>query len=381
MISDKKITEQQINEKGVISAPDVLTGTASENKLVFDQLARTIASSYNGLIDELMDSGAESIGVDVEGLDATDVNAALTELAAEKVDKVAGKGLSTNDYTNEDKAEVAKVAGKADQSALTAHIGDTSVHLSPSDKTAIADVANKVDKVAGKGLSTNDYTNEDKEEVAKVAGKADQSALTAHTGDTSVHVSSSDKAAIADVANKVDKVAGKGLSTNDYTNEEKAKLQTLQPLPDGGTDGQVLAKNGTGLAWETRELPADAQAKVDTHAADTTLHPTAAQKAGWDGKLDPNNVLAGRNVTIDRAGSTITINSDGSGGGGDITNADTVDGYHVDDTKGGTNPTTDNALWTAMRVLQQISGMGKVVVLPEEDAPQLNNYDLWLICE
>ena len=142
MISEKKITEQQINEKGVISAPDVLTGTASENKLVFDQLARTIASSYNGLIDELMDSGAESIGVDVEGLDATDVNAALTELAAEKVDKVTGKGLSTNDYTNEDKAEVAKVAGKADQSALTAHTGDTSVHLSPSDKTAIADVAN-----------------------------------------------------------------------------------------------------------------------------------------------------------------------------------------------------------------------------------------------
>ena len=322
MISDKKITEQQINEKGVISAPDVLTGTASENKLVFDQLARTIASSYNGLIDELMDSGAESIGVDVEGLDATDVNAALTELAAQKVDKVAGKGLSANDYTNEDKAEVAKVAGKADQSALTAHTGDAGVHLSPSDKAAIADVANKVDKVAGKGLSANDYTN-----------------------------------------------------------EEKAKLQTLQPLPGGGADGQVLAKNGTGLAWETRELPADAQAKVDTHAADTTLHPTAAQKAGWDGKLDPNNVLAGRNVTIDRAGSTITINSDGSGGGGDITNADTVDGYHVDDTKGGTNPTTDNALWTAMRVLQQISGMGKVLVLPEEDAPQLNNYDLWLICE
>lgn len=34
-------------------------------------------------------------------------------------------------------------------------------------------VSNKVDKVTGKGLSTNDYTNEDKAEVAKIAEKAD----------------------------------------------------------------------------------------------------------------------------------------------------------------------------------------------------------------
>ena len=32
-----------------------------------------------------------------------------------KVDKVEGKGLSTNDYTDEDKAEVAKIANKVDK--------------------------------------------------------------------------------------------------------------------------------------------------------------------------------------------------------------------------------------------------------------------------
>lgn len=37
--------------------------------------------------------------------------------------------------------------------------------------------------------------------------------------------------------NKVDKEEGKGLSTNDYTNEDKAKL-----IPTGGTTGQVLVK-------------------------------------------------------------------------------------------------------------------------------------------
>lgn len=54
-----------------------------------------------------------------------------------KVDKVEGKGLSTNDYTDTDKAEVAKIK-------------------------------DKVDKVTGKGLSTNDYTDTEKAEVAKV---------------------------------------------------------------------------------------------------------------------------------------------------------------------------------------------------------------------
>ena len=49
-------------------------------------------------------------------------------LNTNKVDKVSGKGLSANDYTDSDKAEVAKVK-------------------------------DKVDKVSGKGLSTNDFTS------------------------------------------------------------------------------------------------------------------------------------------------------------------------------------------------------------------------------
>ena len=48
-----------------------------------------------------------------------------------KVDKVSGKTLSSNDYTDEDKQSV-----------------DT--------------IANKVDKIEGKELSSNDYTDEDK---------------------------------------------------------------------------------------------------------------------------------------------------------------------------------------------------------------------------
>lgn len=41
--------------------------------------------------------------------------AAIEEIRSQKVDKVEGKGLSTNDFTDADKAEVAKIANKVDK--------------------------------------------------------------------------------------------------------------------------------------------------------------------------------------------------------------------------------------------------------------------------
>lgn len=59
---------------------------------------------------------------------------------------------------------------------------------------------NKVDKIAGKGLSTNDFTNQ----------------------------------YINSINNKVDKINGKGLSTNDFTTDEKNKLAILENYDDTG---------------------------------------------------------------------------------------------------------------------------------------------------
>lgn len=84
----------------------------------------------------------------------------------DKVDKVSGKGLSTNDYTNEDAAIVGGVT---------------------------AALANKVDAVTGKGLSTNDYTDADVAIVAGVttalAGKVDTSSVGANSGVASLDAS------------------------------------------------------------------------------------------------------------------------------------------------------------------------------------------------
>lgn len=54
LITDKKITEADYTNKDVTSAPDRLTGTAQENKYVFDRAVKEVVQpKYNALIDEL----------------------------------------------------------------------------------------------------------------------------------------------------------------------------------------------------------------------------------------------------------------------------------------------------------------------------------------
>lgn len=83
-----------------------------------------------------------------------------------KVDKITGKGLSTNDYDASEKAEVAKIASKANTTDMTAAL------------------ALKVDKVTGKGLSTNDFTNADKFAIETIADKANTADVLTKTNTT-----------------------------------------------------------------------------------------------------------------------------------------------------------------------------------------------------
>ena len=68
-------------------------------------------------------------------------------------------------------------------------------------KAETADLDKKVDAIAGKGLSTEDFTTEEKAKLASLKN--------------------------IDISGKVDKEEGKGLSTNDFTTAEKAKLEGI----------------------------------------------------------------------------------------------------------------------------------------------------------
>lgn len=62
----EKITEAQMNANGVVAAPDILNGTAAENKAIFDRMVRNlVAPAYNACVDAVndlteMETGAEA---------------------------------------------------------------------------------------------------------------------------------------------------------------------------------------------------------------------------------------------------------------------------------------------------------------------------------
>ena len=134
---------------------------------------------------------------------------AITAAIGNKVDKEAGKGLSTNDYTN---AEKEKLAGLTNYTHPT---GDGNLHV-PATGT---DNAGKVLK-AGATAGSASWESLTKADVG--LGNVD------NTADADKPVSTAQQTAINNaVKNKVDKVTGKQLSTEDYTTTEKEKLAAL----------------------------------------------------------------------------------------------------------------------------------------------------------
>lgn len=82
-LADKKLTPGAISTYGVTAAPDRLTGTAAQNKALFDRLVRdAFAGLYNGLIDELgAETGAGEIGTaEIEGVTGANIQTVLESL-------------------------------------------------------------------------------------------------------------------------------------------------------------------------------------------------------------------------------------------------------------------------------------------------------------
>lgn len=207
--------------------------------------------------------------------DGTSVNAqagtAVAQAISTKVDKVTGKGLSTNDFTNADKTKLEGIESGAEANvqanwAQTDTTADDYIKNKPTipspvtvDQTYSASSANaqsgvavaqaistKVDKETGKGLSTNDFTNADKANLGTALTKANAAAPQATTyTKTEVDTALAAKLNTADVDAELSST-----STNPVQN--KAVHAPIARLVDAGAknllNNAVLAMyNGTGV--------------------------------------------------------------------------------------------------------------------------------------
>lgn len=86
--------------------------------------------------------------------------------------------------------------------------------------------------------TTASYTTAEKEKLAGIASGANKTVVDAALSDTSANPVQA-KAIKAALDGKVDKVSGKGLSTNDYTDDEKEKLASLENYDDTTLSAKV----------------------------------------------------------------------------------------------------------------------------------------------
>lgn len=167
------------------------------------------------------------------------------------------------------------VEGTASAGQLLNHLNDTNAHRTLFDQ--------KVDKVEGKGLSANDFTNDYKQKLDTLQS-TDTSGLLPKGGyegtgkelkdaidslqtkmgqvETTLSVDDTDFDTLQEIATqvksnknlqtlltkKVDKEDGKGLSTNDFTTTLKEKLEGISPF-----FGKFLSHNL--IKGNTEELP------------------------------------------------------------------------------------------------------------------------------
>ena len=159
--------------------------------------------------------------------DASKPISTATQVALDtKVDKVAGKGLSTNDYTTAEKNKLEAITGT--------NTGDQDLS-GYATTTQLATKANATDVTTSLGTKAN------------TADVTTSLATKANTADVTTSLAT--KANTADVttslATKVDKVTGKDLSTNDYTTAEKTKLAAITGT---NTGDQVNITGNAGTA-------------------------------------------------------------------------------------------------------------------------------------
>lgn len=155
--------------------------------------------------------------------DINDMQTSLGDDINARVLKEEGKGLSSNDFTKTFKDKLISLENYDDTDLRT---------LIKNTETSInGKLATKVSQVTGKTLTSNDFTDELKAKLESLSNY-DDSALKALINDNQSDLT-------AELAKKVSYIAGKQLSTNDYTTAEKNKLASLNNYNDDAVLKQI----------------------------------------------------------------------------------------------------------------------------------------------
>ena len=258
----KGIVNGQVTElypKTVAENVFAASGTDLETLLTTIPTTETVNGLISDAIDDLINGAPATYDTLKEIADwiATHQSEyeALIAAIAGKVDKVTGKDLSTNDFTDAYKTKLDGIEANANAyvlpqaSASTLGGGKVGDNLAIDSSTGVLSGNYSAATTSANGL----MSSTDKSKLDGIAAGA-----TAVTVDSSITSSSENPVQSAAIytalAGKVDTETGKGLSSNDYTDAEKTKLGGIEAnannytLPAATTSALGGVKVGSNLA-------------------------------------------------------------------------------------------------------------------------------------
>ena len=248
------------NELYLVGGSDGVTGVKGAKESIYRTGEVNLTAENVGALPE--DTAIPSKTSDLTNDSDFATNSSVDGKLDGKVDKVTGKGLSTNDLTN---------ALKGNYDAAYTH--STSSHApTNAERNVIVGI-----KKNGTALTPDSLRNVDITVPTKV------SELTNDSGFLTKHQDLSDYALKSEVDGKVDKVTGKGLSTNDYTTADKNKLSGIAENANNYSLPVATSKALGGVKSGT-DITVDASGNVSVN--DNSHNHTIANVTGLQDVLD-----------------------------------------------------------------------------------------------
>lgn len=180
-----------------------------------------------------------------------DVEDQISAALVDYVKKVEGKGLSTNDFTNELKKKLEGIT-PYDPSELEAEIDKLEKALNTLVSSNFSNAIESFNEIVAflQNVSDKETLSEIiagvNAYIAEVEGKipTKTSELKNDSGFITEHQDISNLATKEELKNKVDKVSGKQLSTEDFTSVLKAKLEGLNNYDDTTLSNAISTLRG-----------------------------------------------------------------------------------------------------------------------------------------